>query len=126
MYEPPPLGYAKIVWRYEVATITSRMATITAIGTSFDNPSARLDGATAMTKRISSVAYAVDEIASDEKTASATSLEIRWCSCSDVASGRPTSTRFSVLNTMRYGLRSGRRYPARNPKAGGERRSACH
>ena len=69
MYEPPPLGYAKIVWRYDVATIASRIATVIAIGTSFESPSARLDGATAMTNRISSVAYAVDEIASDENTA---------------------------------------------------------
>ena len=52
-----------------------------------------------MTNRISSVAYAVDEIASDEKTASAIVLVMRWCSCSDVASGRPTKTRFSVSNT---------------------------
>src|SRR5438309_1546089 len=39
------------------------MATVIAIGTSFERPSARLDGATAMTNKISSVAYAVDEIA---------------------------------------------------------------
>src|SRR3954465_1559897 len=71
-----------------------------AIGTSFESPSARLEGATAITKRISSVAYAVDEIASEEKTASATTFEMRWCSCSELASGRPTNSRFSVSNTM--------------------------
>ncbi len=27
---------------------------------------------------------------------------MRWCSCSDVASGRPTSSRFSVSSTIRY------------------------
>ena len=77
MYEPPPLGYAKIVCRYDVATIASRMTTTIEIGTSFDSPSARLDGSTAMTKRISCVAYAVEEIASEEKTASAIVLLIR-------------------------------------------------
>ena len=85
MYEPPPLGYAKIVCRYDVATIASRIATAIEIGTSFESPSARLDGTTAMTNRISCVAYAVDEIASDEKTASAIVLLMRWCSCSEVA-----------------------------------------
>ncbi len=45
-----------------------------AIGTSFDRPSARLEPPTAVTNKISSVAYAVDEIASDENTASAVAL----------------------------------------------------
>ena len=39
----------------------------------------------ATTNRISSVAYAVDEIASDENTASAMVFGRRWCSCSVVA-----------------------------------------
>src|SRR3954471_18428043 len=125
MYEPPPLGYAKIVCRYDVATIARRIATITAIGTSFDRPNARLDEGTAITKRISSVAYAVDEMASDEKTASATIFEMRWCSCSEVASGRPTSSRFSALNTMDDVSAAGRWRPARAGQ-GVEQRSACH
>src|SRR3954465_922007 len=116
MYEPPPLGYAKIVCRYDVATSARRIATMIAIGTSFDSPSARLDGATAMTKRISSVAYAVDEMASEEKTASATIFEIRWCSCSELASGRPTNSRFSVSNTM--GHDSGGRWCVMRPRGG--------
>src|SRR6202795_3582962 len=101
------------------------MSTAMAIGTSFDSPSARLEPPTAITKRICSVAYAVDEIASDENTASATTFEIRWCSCSDVASGRPTSSRFSVLNTMRYDSAAGRFYQHAPRYGGREQRSAC-
>src|SRR3954467_12608410 len=126
MYEPPPLGYAKIVCRYDVATSARRIATMIAIGTSFDSPSARLDGITAMTKRISSVAYAVDEIASDEKTASATTFEIRWCSCSELASGRPTNSRFSVSNTVGSRLRAGRWWVQRPARIGRGQRPACH
>src|SRR5712692_781659 len=70
-------------------------ATAKPIGISLLRPSARLDPPTATTKRISSVAYAVDEIASDEKTASAIVFGIRWCSISVVASGRPTRTRLT-------------------------------
>src|SRR6478735_1324376 len=58
-------------------------------------PSARLDVPSAVTKRISSVAYAVDEMASDEKTASAMIFGIRWCSCSALDSGRPTRMRLT-------------------------------
>ena len=64
---------------------------------------ARARGSTARprsTNRISCVAYAVDEIASDEKTASAIVLLMRWCSCSEVASGRPTSTRLKLSSTV--------------------------
>ena len=70
---------------------------------------------TAMTKRISSVAYAVDEIASDENTASAIVFGIRWCSCSVVASGRPTRTRLtnaSVVDPVRALASTGRRQHA--------------
>jgi hypothetical protein len=52
-----------------------------------------------MTKRISSVAYAVDEIASEEKTGNAIVLERRWCSCSVVARGRPTNSRLRESST---------------------------
>ena len=41
------------------------------------------------------MAYAVDEIGSDEKVDSAIHLGSRWCSCSDEASGRPIITRFT-------------------------------
>ena len=65
---------------------------------STSRPSARLEAPTAVTKRISSVAYAVEEIASDEKTARPIVFGMRWCSCSEDASGRPTKIRFSVSN----------------------------
>src|SRR5262245_46754947 len=48
---------------------------------------------TARTTRICSVAYATDEIASEERTASAVVLLRRSCSILSVASGRPTSSR---------------------------------
>jgi hypothetical protein len=80
-------------------TIASKIATAIEIGTSTLSPRARLEVPTTVTKRISSVAYAVEEIASDENTARAMTLGMRWCSCSDVASGRPTKMRFSVSNT---------------------------
>ena len=44
------------------------------------------------TSRISSVAYAVDEIASEAKIGSATRLRSRWWCSSDVAIGRPMRT----------------------------------
>ena len=53
-----------------------------------------------MTNRISSVAYAVEEIASEENTASAMTFGIRWCSCSVVGIGRPTSNRLIALNRV--------------------------
>ena len=71
-------------------------ATTIAIGTSLLSPSARLDAPTATTKRISSVAYAVDDSASDENTASAIVFESRCSSIWVVASGRPTNSRFNT------------------------------
>src|SRR5215207_2202856 len=76
-------------------TIVSRIATAIPIGISVLRPSARLEPPTATTKRISSVAYAVDEMASDENTARAMVFGMRWCSISVVASGRPTRTRLT-------------------------------
>src|SRR5687768_4531811 len=88
-----------MVWRYDVTTMMRRAATAIDIGTSFESPRARLEAPAAVTKRISSVAYAVDEMGSDEKVARATVLGSRWCSCSAVDRGRPTSSRFSSSNT---------------------------
>ena len=76
MYEPPPLGYANTVCRYDVTTIASRITTTIAIGTSLDERD-RQPAAGMRTSRISSVAYAVDEMASDAKTGSATVLGSR-------------------------------------------------
>src|SRR6478609_716434 len=85
-----------MVWRYDVTTIARRSATAIEMGMRTFRPSARLDAPIAVTNRISSVAYAVEEIASDEKTASAISLGIRWCSWSADEMGRPTRTRLTT------------------------------
>ena len=47
------------------------------------------------TIRISWLAYAVDEIASEAKTASAVGIPRRWCCSSSLASGEPTSLRLN-------------------------------
>src|SRR5712691_291289 len=68
------------------------------IGMTRENASAWLMGATyaaARTRRISSVAYAVEESASDEKTASAVFLVSRSCVKRSVLIGLPTSRRFN-------------------------------
>src|SRR5437588_6324126 len=70
------------------------MATTIEIGMRWSRPRARLDPPTAVTNRISSVAYAVDEMASDENVARAIDLGRSWCSCSSVGMGRPTRSRF--------------------------------
>ena len=67
-----------------------------AIGMRTLSPSSRLDEPAATTKRISSVAYAVEEMASEEKTASAIVFVIRWCSWSADEIGRPTRTRLTT------------------------------
>ena len=72
--------------------------TLVPIGTRVSRPSSRLEPPSATTKRISSVAYAVDEMASEEKTASAIVFGIRWCSISVVARGRPTKMRLTNAN----------------------------
>ena len=66
-----------MVWRYENATIANNSATAIAIGISVSRPSIKLDAPTAVTNKISSVAYAVEEIASEEKTARPITFGIR-------------------------------------------------
>jgi len=61
-----------MVWRYEKATITSSTPMASEIGHA--SASAPVP-AIASPSRISSVAYATDESASEEKTASATGFE---------------------------------------------------
>ena len=51
------------------------------------------------TMRISWLAYAVDEMASDANTASAVGMPSRWCCSSSLAKGEPTSVRFQRLIT---------------------------
>ncbi len=48
------------------------------------------------TRRISSVAYADDEMQSDENTASAVGMPRRWWSSSLLLSGSPSSLRLSL------------------------------
>src|SRR5262245_9025477 len=84
-------------------TMVRRIATTNAIGTSLLRPSARLDAPTAVTKRISSVAYAVEDSASEENTGSAIVLDNRWCSICVVANGRPTKNRLMSSATARDG-----------------------
>src|SRR4051812_50189947 len=85
MYAPPAVGYSLIVSRYERIRkkSTPSIATVT--------PTTRLNAAaptaTKRTRRISSVAYADEEMQSDENTASATGMPRRSCSSWSVASG---------------------------------------
>src|SRR3954447_26621152 len=72
------------------------MATATEMGTRCESPNARLEPPTAVTNRISSVAYAVDDSASDANTGRAMLFGSRWCSCSLVGIGRPTKMRFRI------------------------------
>src|SRR6478736_5588790 len=58
------------------------------------------------TSMTSPVAYAVDEIASDEKTASPIVFGIRWWLASSVEIGRPMTTRLRPLAMCRYLERS--------------------
>ena len=60
------------------------------------------------TMRISWLAYAVDEIASEANTASAVGIPSRWCCSSSLANGEPTSVRFQRLITSDPRSRPGR------------------
>ena len=80
-----------MVWRYENATTSSSPEITKAIGV------ARLRAATpasSSVRRISSVAYATEESASEESTASPVARFSRsWCARCD-GIGRPTTTCF--------------------------------
>src|SRR6476620_6893128 len=89
-----------MVWLYDVTTMISKSATALPIGMSVFSPSARLDPPTATTNRISSVAYAVDESASEENTASAMVFGSRCSSILVLARGRPTRSRFTTSNIV--------------------------
>ena len=71
--------------RYKIRGCTASIATV--MGTTRENAATPTAGT--RTRRISSVAYAVDEMASDESTASAVFLESRSCSRRSLARGRP-------------------------------------
>ncbi len=79
MYAPPPPGYSLMVCRYDSTTTTSSTPIAPAIG----SVSCRYAvPASARTSRISCVAYATEDSASLENTASATGLLKRWCAAS--------------------------------------------
>ena len=93
MYAPPPLGYARTVWRYDDTTMISSAAMAIEIGMASATVPAL---ATRRTRRISSVAYATEDSASDENTGSARILGSSVCSSRSLATARPTRTRFST------------------------------
>src|SRR6266850_1628740 len=80
-----------------MVTMTSSAVMASAIGTS-SRPAA-LPASTRM-RRISSVAYATDDRASEEKTASAMRLLRRSCRACASGIGGPTSRRFSKVTRM--------------------------
>src|SRR5919198_138541 len=88
------------------------------------------------TRRISSVAYATDDMLSEEKTASAVGRPSRSCSRRDVASGRPrrsrliaypvprsTSRAITITLGSAEGRSAGRR--VRVPSGNADRRQGC-
>jgi hypothetical protein len=87
MYAPPAVGYSLIVSRYE--RIKKKRTTIIATVMGSTRLNAKMPAAGIRTRRISSVAYADDEMQSDEKTASAVGMPRRSCSSADVLSGGP-------------------------------------
>src|SRR5215212_8680443 len=92
MYEPPPLGYAHTVCRYEATTMPRSTAIAIPIGSMYASAPTP---AAVRTSIISSVAYAFEESASEENTGSASDFGRSWCSCLFVASARPTKMRFN-------------------------------
>ena len=78
MYAPPAVGYSLIVSRYERIRKNRTTSIAIVIGTTRLN--AAIPTAGISTRRISSVAYADDEMQSDEKTASAVGIPSRSCS----------------------------------------------
>src|SRR5262245_4964174 len=116
MYDPPPLGYACTVCWYESATTVSSPAIAREIG------SVRWRAAvpaSTSTSRISSVAYATEDRASDEKTASAIVLVRRSCRAWASDIGAPTSHRFSRVVFMQG------RASRRSSTAGGDSAGSC-
>src|SRR3954468_361318 len=76
-------------------------------GTTYVNANTPIAGSS--TRRISSVAYATDDMLSELKTASAVGLPSRSCSSRDVASGRPRRTRLTAEPSPRSGCSAPRR-----------------
>ena len=97
-----------------MTTTASSTTTMIEIGTNLvyaAKPAAAPALDTRNTRRISSVAYAVEEMASLEKTGSATFFESRWCCSSAEARGLPSkillkelAIRIPSLSPVRTGL----------------------
>src|SRR5262245_16983043 len=94
MYAPPPFGYARTVCRYDAITITISVEIAIAIGNARYLAVAL---AVSRTIRISSVAYATEDSASDENTGSARIFGRRVCSSRALSTARPTRMRFATL-----------------------------
>ena len=102
-------------------------ATTIESGTSLLSPSVRLDPPTATTNRISSVAYAVDESASDAKMASALTFVSFSSARRDDASGAPMTMRLKLRSNFETGALPtvvdpgilGKTYAAFDPSGGG-------
>jgi hypothetical protein len=103
MYAPPPFGYARVTCRYDTDTTARR--TVIAIDTWIDRNSA-LAPATRSTRRISSVAYAEELIASELKIARAFVLLSRSPISSSVDSGRPKTTARTLAMNRPVGVRA--------------------
>jgi len=93
MYAPPPFGYARTVCRYDETTIAMSAAIASAIGMTRPYTTTL---APSRTVRISSVAYATEDSASEEKTGSARILGSSVCSRCPLATARPTRTRLTI------------------------------
>ena len=93
MYAPPAVGYALIVSRYDRISSPSTTSNAIVIGTTSMNAASPTNGS--RWRRISSVAYADDEMQSEEKTARAVGIPSRSFSSSSVWSGAPRSLFFS-------------------------------
>ena len=83
--------------------MNSRIATTIAIGTSSWKASAPMPALPNRTMRISSVAYAVDDTASEAKIGRATFFESFWWPSSAVAIGAPRRIRLKT-DTIRRAL----------------------
>ena len=73
-------------------------STATPMATGIERESAAVPARASM-MRISSVAYAVEEMASEENTGKAIFLGSRWACSSAVATGRPMSSRLMAVAT---------------------------
>src|SRR2546430_16567728 len=80
-----------MVWRYEKIRMASTSTTVNVIGTT--SVKARMPTAGTRMRRISSVAYATEDMLSEENTARAVGLPSRSCSSRAVASGLPRNSR---------------------------------